>query len=602
MRSPRPNLAPNDLCGCDSGRTYRDCHQAVLEAPKGKAIAIGQAMYAKEWAANADAYQAQGLYAALAADLIRTGPVHRLLDIGCGLGQGVAALQAVMPLPDRLIVGLDENPDCLDKAAIALAVPAEGRANRRTRATQQLSGAYDIKADGKTVRPQGDTVLVQADLMIKDQTLESWLDLVGPFDAVTFWFSGVHKGRQLTKVAQRLGANGDTALRAALERRTFEIARHHLRSEGRLQIVMRAAGNADGRRDEWRDHAQAWGDQEGFDLIDASIHVYTEPTVPGVIAVKSVTEDLEGQPTLALSAIFTPKLVSTREATDGLFKLANRPLFNIAPERANELAEQVLESSDWSILPCDGSANFYAIVSDRSIHTSWAGMASLWCLAHAVYCMIHLGSSAARNPRTEGQKLDFGEAWAALDLGDYVAFAEALCRADEPWPNHLRRPDTTVSGESVEGRINNLFFGALSWILLHEVGHVTKGHQHLATADQRVRQEFEADGFATDWILKKAGAGLQREFRVQMILTALAWLFLFERVKGQGKTHPPAIYRFREVRGRLNLGERSAALENGAYMFKAMFDPANLDMPSGMTPRQAFDWMADRMEALFPAQ
>lgn len=71
---------------------------------------------------------------------------------------------------------------------------------------------------------------------------------------------------------------------------------------------------------------------------------------------------------------------------------------------------------------------------------------------------------------------------------------------------------------------------------------------------------------------------------------------------GQGKTHPPAIYRFREVRGRLDLGDRSAALENGAYLFKAMFDPTNPGMPSGMTPRQAFDWMANRMETLFPAQ
>lgn len=559
-------------------------------------------MYANEWAANADAYQAQGLYAALAADLITTGPVHRLLDIGCGLGQGVAALQAVMSLPDRLIVGLDENPDCVDKAAIALAVPVEGQANRRTRATQQLSGAYDIMADGKTIRPQGDTVLAQADLMIEDQALESWLDLVGPFDAVTLWFSGVHKGRQLTKIAQRMGADGDAALRKALEQRTFDLARQRLKSGGRLQIVIRAAGDADERREEWRDAARAWGESEGFDLLDASTHPYDEPSAPGAIAVKSVTEDLDGQQTLALSAIFTPKPVSTEEATDGLFRLANRSLFNIAPERAQELATEVLKGGNWTVQPCGGPANFYAIVPDQSIHASWAGLASLWCLSHAIYCAIHLGSSAARDPRTKGRQLDFGEAWVALDLGDHVAFAESLCRVDTHWPNHLRRPDATASAESVEGRINNLFFGALSWILLHEVGHVTKDHQHVATADQRIRQEYEADGFATDWILEKAGSGLQREFRALMIMTALAWLFLSERVMGQGKTHPPAIYRFREARGRLNLGERSASLENGAYLFKAMFDPANPEMPTGMTPLQAFDWMADRMEALFPAQ
>lgn len=48
------------------------------------------------------------------------------------------------------------------------------------------------------------------------------------------------------------------------------------------------------------------------------------------------------------------------------------------------------------------------------------------------------------------------------------------------------------------------------------------------------------------------------------------------------------------------MGDRSAALENAAYMLKALFDPVT-EMPTGMLAREAFEWVCHRLEAKFTA-
>ena len=198
--------------------------------------------------------------------------------------------------------------------------------------------------------------------------------------------------------------------------------------------------------------------------------------------------------------------------------------------------------------------------------------------------------------------VDFGKAWADLNLDGYLAYARDLLITETPWPLALDTPDATVTSDSWDGRCNNMFFGALSWLLLHEIGHVHHRHQKFVPAGQRVRQEVQADGFATAWALDEAGQGLQREFRVLMIVTALAWLFLCEETYGQSPIHPATFLRFRDAVAQFDLEARSAALENASYLLKALFDPANPDMPKRQTARQAFDWMAGRLEALFPVR
>ncbi len=46
-------------------------------------------------------------------------------------------------------------------------------------------------------------------------------------------------------------------------------------------------------------------------------------------------------------------------------------------------------------------------------------------------------------------------------------------------------------------------------------------------------------------------------------------------------------------------GERSAGLENAAYLLKAVLDPVTVP-PAHETPWEAFMWMSGRLEELFP--
>lgn len=291
---------------------------------------------------------------------------------------------------------------------------------------------------------------------------------------------------------------------------------------------------------------------------------------------------------------------STKDATCGLLNLARRAPFAIAPERADELKMQVMNSEDWTLSPSDTEANFWVIVPDKVIYLSYAGLASLWCVSRVAFTIMDIASSTTRHPDAKGiDQVDLGQVWAERHLDQYVAYARRLVASDEVWPQVLKMPDPVADLSCWEGRLNNLFLGALSWIMLHEVGHSSQQHVKFVGALQRVRQEHEADAFATSWILERAGNGVDREYRVLAIIVALAWLFLHEQEKGTGTDHPAAILRFREAAASFKLGQRSPALENGTYLLKALFDPTSEDMPAGMMPHQAFDWMATRMEDRF---
>lgn len=281
--------------------------------------------------------------------------------------------------------------------------------------------------------------------------------------------------------------------------------------------------------------------------------------------------------------------------------MAQRALVNIAPERRDDLVSEIFGAEKWTISWSNEPANFFAIPEDKAIYLTAAGQASLWCLAYAAFHVIDVASRRQRvADYNEQDHLDIGQYWSDLGLGDYVAFSRSLFHADRPWPSNLETPSKSPSEYSQEWRINNIYLGALSWILLHEVAHVHHGDQKLVPNCLRIKQEFLADSFATDWILSDAGQGIEREFRILMIVVALTWLFLFESELGQGKTHPAAILRFREAAGRFRVGSRSAGLEYASYLLKAILDPAT-PQPVHETPMQAFEWMSERLEAMFPA-
>lgn len=284
-----------------------------------------------------------------------------------------------------------------------------------------------------------------------------------------------------------------------------------------------------------------------------------------------------------------------------LFEHARKVPFNIAPEQGVRLAAEIFGQRGWELKLISGEANFYAIPADAVVAASASGLASLWCLCYAAYHLVDTASRLQRGKNDpDAPAFDIGGDCNAMRLGEYLGFARSLFHGEQEWPRHLVTPDTGMSLDSEEGRVNNLFYGSLAWILLHEIGHVHHKHEKLIPVAQRVRQEYVADDFATRWVLESAGQGLQNEFRVLTICVALCWIFLNEAEIGQGTDHPPAFNRFREAFALFQgLGPRSPALESATYLFKAVFDPETAT-PAFENPSQGFDWMVARLEQLFP--
>ena len=94
-------------------------------------LAIARTIYAEEWASNASAYQAQGLYEMLAEHVAQAGELRVVLDVGCGQGQGVAALRAALPVTSH-VIGVDQAGE-LKGPADSLKSPTSRHSDRRKR-------------------------------------------------------------------------------------------------------------------------------------------------------------------------------------------------------------------------------------------------------------------------------------------------------------------------------------------------------------------------------------------------------------------------------------------------------------------------------------
>jgi Peptidase U49 len=107
----------------------------------------------------------------------------------------------------------------------------------------------------------------------------------------------------------------------------------------------------------------------------------------------------------------------------------------------------------------------------------------------------------------------------------------------------LKAPELDSEIEAFK-EINEVFFGAVAWILLHEIAHVRLGHE--PDNGRSHKQEKEADEFAAKWVFKEVPTDREREFRIPVVGVALVWLLLFAPVGGDTK-HPPAYARVMHV-------------------------------------------------------
>lgn len=301
------DLKPEDPCRCNSGRPYGSCHQPIVEAPKGRMIEFAREIYASEWAANAEAYDQQGIYDNLAAELAARGQICRLLDVGCGLGHGLKAMRAALEAPLLQLIGLDENPSCLISAAKRLGVDIRPDNTNRLVDVVLPNGLYrSMPRPGPLTADPGIT-LIQCDLLVRDETFSSWLESIGPLDAITLWFSGVHKARSATELASFFEIRNDADHRECVEDAVFQLARQHLRPSGVLQVVNRGGFPSESLA--ISEHRRIFGtvaEDAGLALISIIPHRYDEPVVSNSVRVRSLNRDVDALPHYAVSMLFEP--------------------------------------------------------------------------------------------------------------------------------------------------------------------------------------------------------------------------------------------------------------------------------------------------------
>jgi hypothetical protein len=272
------------------------------------------------------------------------------------------------------------------------------------------------------------------------------------------------------------------------------------------------------------------------------------------------------------------------------FARLEEALLAIAAERNDELIREILKNESWRLVdvkgaPIAGVDPFEAIPENREIRISFSGLAMLWCIA--VYAALTLDVVKSAHGQLGGE-IDMGALFSRAQ--GYIQYAEQLRTHDVDWPDSLYRPDPAQSGEPYK-TIDRIFYGAVSWILLHEIAHVHFQHKMNLLPMEMIRQEDDADKFATRWVFEQVFSCREREFRILATGVAVAWLLLFEPI-GDDPKHPPAVSRMMHISSFFGAKSDSVALEIVAHLVKILFFPAE-PIPEFQSAQALFDWTVE---------
>jgi SAM-dependent methyltransferase len=242
--------------------------------------------YAAYWSQNAQHFDQQSCYDWMAGLLAPLEP-RKVLDIGCGVGNGLLALKSRF---DPQIIALDENPACLSEAHRRL--EEMGHAAEvllRLGYQKRQDGKHTILTEQSPISVSRRISLVQADLLLGDTELTRFLANESPFDAVTVWLIGSDPTRSKNCLnLSSLGIASPEQYRLHVQNRIYGLASNVLRPGGWLQVVDRGEppDTALLREDSLNSHRDqaTLGTLQVFDL---PYREYTEPKASGVGMVPS---------------------------------------------------------------------------------------------------------------------------------------------------------------------------------------------------------------------------------------------------------------------------------------------------------------------------
>jgi Peptidase U49 len=170
----------------------------------------------------------------------------------------------------------------------------------------------------------------------------------------------------------------------------------------------------------------------------------------------------------------------------------------VVPERSAGLQAMTDQHGIRVVLKPEKDDFHVYVTPDREILLGIAVLERLWVYAHAY---VNLLVVVQKHPG--GMDLDLTtdpQSRPAMELLTWADDCEALYH-QTPWPKGLPRPDPNAPDGSIDRRVHDIFLSMVAWLMLHETCHAVLRHPFSATTEEYRRQEFQADEWASEWML-----------------------------------------------------------------------------------------------------
>ena len=226
--------------------------------------------------------------------------------------------------------------------------------------------------------------------------------------------------------------------------------------------------------------------------------------------------------------------------------------FTVAPERQEEMKEirdrfNLRFSLDDSEKDWIFEAQSY-FGAHHHIKFSLRSLERLWGCCYAYSAIVAELQEAASNSTDVKKSPEYILAFGLLDWVEQESLKDIEC----PWPDHLPNPQYRELLKHVEFA-DHLFLMTSGRILLHEIAHIVLDHfsDQTPTSQTLIRDEFEADAWADDWMLSKWQDYKSDEKvfigrTMGIAFTHAIILFFGSRQKSPSISHPNPIDRLNE--------------------------------------------------------